>query len=93
MTLHIINKPSVIAPCLARVCAHDTVILIEDGVYAALPQSATAELLQQACDNAIEVVVLDRDCCSRGIEPAFGRVTMAQFVELSIKYPNSVSWY
>ena len=89
--LHTINKApdhSCFDACL-RVCAADTaVLLIEDGVLAAIAGSAAA---------ARQVYVLLPDAAARGVsdrlEPGIVGVDHAGFVQLCCEHTVVQSWY
>ena len=98
-TLHTVNKSPARGDALAR-CARlaapgDAVLLIEDGVYAALRGSdalATLEPLAGAC----RVYVLAPDARARGIERRLTDrvecVDDAGFVALAADHARVVSW-
>lgn len=97
--LHIVNKSpterSTLDSCLEHARPGHTVLLIEDGVYAATRGSAAAERLA-ALDPAIDVCVLTPDLEARAlaksmIERARG-VDYRGFVDLVTKHPRVQSW-
>ena len=96
--LHIINKSpfshSALSDCL-RVCtAEAAILLIEDGVYAALRDGEWAKQLMLA---GAAVFVLAPDITARGldqrIENHFARIDYAGFVELCCSNNPTQSWY
>jgi len=98
-TLHTVNKTLARGDALAR-CARfaapgDTVLLIEDGVYAGLPHGECAERVQPLLE-ACRVCALLADARARGIEsrlPArIERVDDAGFVALAAGHERVVSW-
>ncbi|GAB5449915.1 MAG: hypothetical protein Hals2KO_02430 [Halioglobus sp.] len=96
MLLHTLSSPpasSVFTDCLRCVDATDAVLLLGDGVYAALPGSEACRALR---DCGAEVYVL-RDCASAaGIDSdshAFQVLTMDEFVALTERFPRSLAWY
>lgn len=96
--LHTINKSPYAHACLAdclRVCtAEDAIVLIEDGVYAAL---AGGKWLSALLAKAPAVYVLQPDAEARGvgerIAPAIQRVDYAGFVRLCIEQSKMMAWY
>lgn len=97
--LHIVNKSpterSALDSCLAHAKPGHTVLLIEDGVYAATRGSPAAERLS-ALDPGIEVCVLTPDLEARAlakavIERARG-VDYKGFVDLVTRHPRVQSW-
>lgn len=94
--LHIVNRsPAVSASlrqCLARLGAGDSLLLIEDGVYAALAGCEAAHLLA-----GCKVYALQSDLAARGLEPkqwlaGLEAVDYAGFVELAAGHAQVVSW-
>jgi len=83
-TLHIVNRPLALESCLELAAADDPVLLIEDGVYAALlPQSR-------------ELLMLDADAQVRGVKERLqaGVISIgyAEFVDLAAEHSPLVSW-
>lgn len=72
-TLHTVNKSpferNALDSCLGHAAAGDTVLLIEDAVYAALAGNAFAARLADAA-KAVRVAVLGPDLKARGMDPA-----------------------
>jgi tRNA 2-thiouridine synthesizing protein B len=94
VTLHTVNKSpfthGCLASCLRLVDADDEILLLEDGVYAALPN--------QMPDSALpRVRVLAEDLAARGlldrIEPRIERVDYAGFVRLTERHGRVLAWY
>lgn len=96
--LHTINKSPYSHQCLAeclRVCGtDDAVLLIQDGVYAAL---ADSEWVNQLRGKTAAIYVLQPDAAARGltdrIAPAIKTVDYAGFVQLCCDHPNLLAWY
>jgi len=77
--------------CLATAANGDTVLLLGDGIYGALPSSAACELLR-ACPA--EVLILDDDARAAGVtSPEFRTVDMEEFVTLTERYARQLAWY
>lgn len=93
MILHTLNQPPANGSCLARcldaMTTQDTLLLIEDGVYWALP--AFASQLKPVADR---LYVLDADVQARGLTlPAEKRISDEQFVALCVSHDKVVSWF
>ncbi|MDB6062104.1 MAG: sulfur relay protein DsrH [Verrucomicrobiaceae bacterium] len=96
--LHIVNKSSygnrALDECL-RFCSNDSaILLIEDGVYAALANSESAAQLIAHCNN---VYALIPDIAARGltgrIADAIVAIDYADFVQLCCEHTTIQSWY
>lgn len=94
-TLHIVcTSPftdQALQRCLTLAAAGDSVLLIEDGVYAAHAAGGNAE---KPTDD-IAWYALDTDLKARGITQILPDVTVADyhdFVALVCRCKNSVSW-
>ncbi len=96
--LHIVNQAPFSRSCLAdclRVCdAQAIVLLIEDGVYAAIAGSEAAQQIQQKTQRAY---VLDADAAARGLteklDANFNVIDYAGFVQLCCEHASIHSWY
>ena len=96
--LHTINKSPFSHDCLTeclRVCNRDDVILLlEDGVYAALADSAW---IAQLTAQAAAVYVLEADVAARGIAariaPGIETVDYNGFVQLCVEQTGMLAWY
>ncbi|KPK71639.1 MAG: sulfur relay protein TusB [Acidithiobacillales bacterium SM23_46] len=97
--LHTVNKTpyerNSFDSCLAHARKGDAVLLIEDGVYAAMKGTAPAKKLEQAA-KAVAIYVLQPDVEARGIA---GRimdgvklVDYAGFVDLAAEHPTVQAW-
>ena len=106
MLLHTVNKSafdnSALGDCLRVVSANDAVLLIENGVYAALNSSqndlAHIESIKQLCASGTRFYVLQADCEARGLGdsallPAFQTIDDAGFVALAAEALAIQSWY
>jgi tRNA 2-thiouridine synthesizing protein B len=98
VTLHILfnSEFDTATQCLRAVSDGDALLLLADGVYAALEQSALSTTLG-ALPATVAVHAIEEDCSARGITSrAHSRVTMADynaFVALSCSHARSVSWF
>lgn len=100
-TLHTVNKSPfryrTLASCLAMAQAGDSVLLIEDGVYAAQAQTPAAHQLQQARDAGIAVYLLKDDAERRGLNTQaladIPQLDYSGFVALSLRHLRIQSWY
>jgi tRNA 2-thiouridine synthesizing protein B len=97
--LHTVNKSplerNTFDSCLAHVKKGSAVLLIEDGVYAAVKGTASAKKIEQAM-KTVPVYALQPDIEARGIQ---GRildgvklVDYGGFVDLAAEYPTVQSW-
>ena len=99
-TLHTVNRSpfehGTFAACLARVRPGSAVLLIEDGVLAALADSRFATRLAALAAD-VEFFALGPDLDARGIEaarlaPVVEVVDYAGFVALACRFARTVSW-
>ena len=99
-TLHIVNRspehPSAMDRCLKFSSKDDSLLLIEDGVYFALP--ATLSKIQQSLDTVnITLYALEEDLVARGIhkkvDESIQVVNYDGFVELTATHNKSSSWF
>ncbi|WP_438863150.1 sulfurtransferase complex subunit TusB [Neptunicella sp.] len=77
--------------CLNRLQPNDGLLLLEDGVYALLQR----ESWQSKLDANIKLYVLQDDAISRGVPHTAASVNWIdypQFVQLTLDYPQSMSW-
>lgn len=96
--LHTINKAPHVRDCFdacLRVCGTTaTIVLIEDGVYAAI---ANSEPAQRLCAQAKTVFALQADIDARGltnrIDPRIQIIDYAGFVQLCCEHETIQSWY
>ena len=97
--LHTVNKSpferNTLKSCLAHAKPGSAVLLIEDGVYAALAGTTSTEMVQQAMTQ-VSVYALGPDLDARGVA---GRVLdgvkvidYAGFVDLVVEHPSTQSW-
>ncbi|HIJ22340.1 MAG: sulfurtransferase complex subunit TusB [Gammaproteobacteria bacterium] len=93
--LHIVNKSpferDAFTSCMAHAAADSTVLLIEDGVFAAMKGSTVADQLSKT-----KVVALQSDVAARGIEANLAdgveMVDYAGFVDLVTDNEKIQSW-
>jgi tRNA 2-thiouridine synthesizing protein B len=97
--LHTVNKSpferNSLASCLGHAKAGSSVLLFEDGIYAAVKGSAAADSLRKAA--GISVYALGPDLKARGIgeDQIIEGVTVVDyggFVDLVEKHDNVQSW-
>ena len=96
MILHTLNA-SPASPafrdCLRVVASGDGLLLLGDGVYAALPGTDACSALK-AC--AAEIYILSADARAAGLGELVGtgtNVDMNEFVALSERFPRQQAWY
>ncbi len=96
MILHTLNaSPSsaAFADCLRLISPGDALLLLGDGVYAALPGTPARLALD---DSAVQLYVLHDDAAAAGI---LGRIDSAHlidiqgFVELTERFSRQMAWY
>ena len=85
-TLHLVNKAIALPACLKVADDHDAVLLLEDGVYAAVANLAPDRPL-----NALAPDVAARGLTDR-LAPQVQVVTDAQFVALVERHQPVVTW-
>lgn len=98
MILHTVNKSpyssDALESCLRMVSEGDTVLLIEDGVYAALGKGKFTDKLRR---SAATFLALAADVSARGLEGSLidtiDTVDYAGFVRLTASHQHVVSWY
>lgn len=97
MTLHLINKTpsesSALSDSLSAVSEGDALLLIENGVYAAL--QGYAELFTRL-PGSVQCYLLEHDADARGLKQLnqeFRPIDYDGFVELSCRYGKVVSWF
>ncbi len=106
MLLHTVNKSAfdnnALGDCLQVVTANDAVLLIENGVYAALnsPQHDLDPIksIKQLSANGTRFYVLGADCEARGLDssalqPVFNTIDSVGFVALAAAASAIQSWY
>ena len=97
--LHTVNKSpferNPFDTCLAHVKKGSAILLIEDGVYAAMKGTAPAKKLEQMM-KTIPVFVLQPDVEARGMQSrvldGVKMVDYGGFVDLAAEYPTVQSW-
>ena len=80
-TLHLIFSRSGFEACSKRCKAHDSILLLQDGVHADI--------------RSKKVTVLESDAIARGMHKRLKNVdfiSMDQFVELTTRHKPVVSW-
>ncbi len=96
MILHTINKNNeALERCLSLLSPEDAVLLIEDGVYAAL-DSKENETVWNSLSPGIKKYAMVNDLAVRGISdrmlPFFKTIDWPDFVSLSLEYEKVISW-
>lgn len=96
--LHTINKSPYshqhLADCI-RVCnADDAILLIEDGVYAAL---ADGDWINSLSTKFSAIYALQADIAARGLADRLAAninlIDYAGFVQLCVDHPKMMAWY
>lgn len=96
MILHTINAPPASAAftdCLLVVESGDAIVLLGDGVYAALAGTEACARLQ-GCSAPIHVLQSDADAAGVTSHIEGARIIdMNEFVALSEQFPRQQAWY
>jgi sulfur relay protein TusB/DsrH len=91
-TLYIVNtppnSPNQLQACLELLQADDHLLLIENGVYWA-SEGLSRSLQELPCP----ATVLECDCQARGVVSSLPTCSDDGFVDLTVQYPRSVSWF
>jgi len=96
MILHTLNASPAsraFSDCLRVIAGDDALLLMGDGVYAAMAGTAAWGALQ---DSGTAVYVLDADASAAGITElgdSASRVDMAGFVALTERFVRQQAWY
>lgn len=93
MTLHTVNKRQMLAQCLKSVKKNDSILLFENGVYAALSGE-----FPDSNSITVTVFVLEEDLIARGLAqqtltPGITRINYSDFVKLTEQHKNFCAWY
>ena len=96
MILHTVNKNTdCLLRCLALCTAGDAILLLEDGVYAALDNTENRKRWQHAPEG-LQYYILDEDALIRGVSgditPIFEKTDWHSFVSLSLVCDKVISW-
>lgn len=98
--LHLVNRSPgeslTLCQCLERAGDGDAVLLLGNGVYAALSHPGNVRLLE-ASMGRVSLYALRPDLAARGILEAellegIALVDFTEFVELSLLHPSICSW-
>lgn len=92
-TLSTSPSSAAFAECLRLVAPGDALLLLGDGVYAALAQTPARAQLDAA---GIELYILHPDAAAAGVLSALDGITevdMDGFVALSERFPRQLAWY
>lgn len=98
--LHTVNKSPTdrgsLASCLRLAAAGSDILLIEDGVYAALSGAVGESMLKEAAEK-FSLYVLQPDLTCRGIAPSqviagIAPVDYDGFVELAVRNDSVHAW-
>jgi len=99
--LHTVNKSpftsTLLEQCIRRMSVGDCIVLMEDGVYAALPSQPFTEQLKHLAERS-SCYVIENDCIARGLDSSqfldgINLISIEGFVELTVKHTASHSWY
>ena len=91
-TLYIVNtppnNPERLQACLELLQSDDHLLLIESGVYWA-SEGLSRSLKELPCP----ATALECDCLARGVISSLPICNDDGFVDLTVNYPRSVSWF
>jgi tRNA 2-thiouridine synthesizing protein B len=96
MILHTLNAPpssSAFNDCLRLAQSTDALVLLGDGVYAALTGTEALSAIQA---SGAELYLLQRDAVAAGITgaaPDVTAITMDELVALTERFPRQQAWY
>jgi len=99
--LHTVNKSpfehKTLELCLQIINSHHSLLLIEDGVYAALIDNPYSEQLEQLQTQGLSIYALRDDLNSRGLDinliKGIAAISMDDFVALCSNHTKTQSWY
>ena len=97
MTLHTLNKQAsdLLRVCISALAPGDSLLLYEDGVYAALANEANGQHLA-TLPKDVKLYALIEDLQARGISDRVPevvvRITYREFVSLSLTCNKVVNW-
>jgi len=91
--LHTVNSSQALASCSECVSKGDSIILMQDGVYAVIDHCLSGLFLR----NDVSIFILADDVTSRGlggrIPNQFELLSFDGFVQLSCSTDKTVSWF
>jgi len=97
MVLHTVNKPEALASCQRLASGGDTILLIENGVYAATKDGPYSEHIQNLISARCKVYCLTADIAARGligkIAEGLEAADYDDFVQLTCDAQTVQSWY
>lgn len=85
-TLHLISNPDALASCLAVAGGDDSLVLLEDGVYAA------ASLAVSKQPSSPRFFAIAKDLTIRGLPAADSAISYEQMVALCAEHEPITSW-
>ncbi len=100
-TLHTVNKSPfeqrTLSACINVCQPGDAILLIEDGVYGALPASPEANALAVLLSRQVKIFALEADLQARGLSDRLSShvtvVNYEEFVSLCVAHNTIQSWY
>ncbi|MEO0444037.1 MAG: sulfurtransferase complex subunit TusB [Pseudomonadota bacterium] len=95
--LHTVNQSpfnsDTLAQCIASYRPGDSILLLEDGVYAALLSHAFVDQLAGTICYGIEADINARGLHRQALMPSLQLTDYKGFVALSVQHPLIQSWY
>jgi tRNA 2-thiouridine synthesizing protein B len=89
--LHLVNRAAALEACLARAKAGDAILLIEDGVYAAMDRDTRQPSIRDSLHVLREHLAV-RGLDAERVEAAVALVDFPDFVALTVRYTQSINW-
>jgi tRNA 2-thiouridine synthesizing protein B len=100
-TLHTVNKSpftnTALISCLSVCTEKDSILLLEDGVFGAIPGAPSSAQFQSQMARGVNIFALSEDVAARGITQKILRdirlISYDDFVSLSTTHERIQSWY
>ena len=92
-TLNASPKSAAFTDCLRVIGAGDALLLMGDGVYAAIADTDASAAIQA---SGVEIYVLEADTAAAGVSNLLEgatRVDMGGFVALTERFPRQQAWH
>ena len=90
--LHRVTRVAALEACLARAGAGDAILLVEDGVYAAMDRVWPARATPHNLHVLREHLAL-RGLDSGRVDPAVTQIDLLGFVALAVRHAHNMEWH